>query len=133
MSVHKSGARKSPQPVHSLIEQKLASFAGSKKVLLQALRGPKTQPLDPDGSWDSLVRIARDYLWLVQMRRSRVPVAIRIKRLGQIAKALGHTRGHLRQATIGPTGRLTPSTAVVTHHFTTQAACAPTCTQGNHG
>jgi hypothetical protein len=82
---------------------KLASFERHKTVLLHNLRGiyergPKTEPFDADKAWDSLTRIADEYLRVVQVRGDRVPVAVRVKRLEQIAKALGRARVLLDKA-----------------------------------
>jgi hypothetical protein len=97
MSVQKSRDRNSPKAAHVLIAAKLASFAQSKKVLLDSLRdmyerGPKNEPFDAEKSWNSLTHIARGYLWIVQARGNRIPFAVRVKRLQQLAQAIGRAR-----------------------------------------
>jgi hypothetical protein len=67
MSVQKPRDRNSTNAAHARTAQKLASFAQSKKVLLQVLRdmysrGPNTRPFNVDKARDSLMRIANEYL-----------------------------------------------------------------------
>ena len=103
MSVQNPRDRNSTNAAHARTAQKLASFAQSKNALLDSLRdiyerGPKTEPFDEVKSWSSLTQIAILYLRFVQMRRRRMPVAVCIKRLDQIANALGRARVLLNKA-----------------------------------
>jgi hypothetical protein len=85
------------------IAGKLTSFAKHKKALLDNLRamyerGLKSEPFDPDKSWCSLTQVAELYFWWLVMKEETVPVADRVKRLRQIAEALGRARGLIDKA-----------------------------------
>jgi hypothetical protein len=102
MSINKSRRRSSPQKTpQAQLAAKLASFYQNKNVLLDILRnvherGPRTGPFDAKTAWNSLTQIAD--LYLRQMRRRKLPVAVCIKRLNQIANALGRARVLLDRA-----------------------------------
>jgi hypothetical protein len=102
MSINKTRPRSSPQKTtQARLAAKLASFSDSKNVLLDILRnvhdgGPRTEPFDAKKAWNSLTQLAD--LHLRQMRRRKMPVAVCIKRLDQIANALGRARVLLDRA-----------------------------------
>jgi hypothetical protein len=104
MSVHHPRRRGTSFPIEFISPQaakasaaKLTSFAQHKTQLLAILRatyqrGPKTKSFNAKSAWQELIRIAGFYFKDVEFRRGAVPAARRVKRLRQIAKALGRAR-----------------------------------------
>jgi hypothetical protein len=113
MRVHKPKSRDtiwriefvSPQAPQASIAAKLTSFAAHKTELLGILRatyqrGTMTKSFNANKSWEELTRIAEFYFKEAEFRQKAVPVARRIKRLRQIANALGRA-GNLIDKTVG--------------------------------
>ena len=76
----------------------LVEFNHHKKALLTILRnvymlGLKSVPFDANKSWHRLVRLAHFYFWRETMKQETMPAADRVKRLRELAKALGRARG----------------------------------------
>jgi hypothetical protein len=81
----------------------LAAFERYKEALLASLRnpyeaGPKSAPFDADKSWRGLTRLAKIYLWAKRGKQESVPAGARVKRLDQLAGALGRARGMAEKA-----------------------------------
>ena len=78
-------------------EARLAPFKRHKEALLAILhnvyeRSPKSVPFDEGKSWGRLIDLAQWYLLHDEMRKGTMPAAKRVKRLGEIEKALGWAR-----------------------------------------
>src|ERR1700730_8536646 len=104
MSIHHPRPRGTIFPIEFILPQaakasaaKLTSFAQHKTELLGILRatyqrGTMTKSFNANKSWEELTRIAGFYFKDVEFRRGAVPATRRVKRLRQIAKALGRAR-----------------------------------------
>jgi hypothetical protein len=85
------------QAVKAAMEAGLVEFDQHKKALLNILHdahdhGPKSEPFDEDQSWSHLTGLARINYWQARVKQERVPVADRVARLRELAKALGKAR-----------------------------------------
>src|ERR1700730_3851697 len=112
MSVHRPRRRDTIWPIEFVSPQaakasaaRLTSFAQHKRALLANLsniyqRRPNTKPFAANKAWHELTRIAEFFFKEAEFRQKAVPVARRIKRLRQIAKALGRAR-NLVDNTVG--------------------------------
>jgi hypothetical protein len=80
----------------------LVEFNHHKKALLTILRNVymhgKPVPFDADKSWHRLIRLAHFYFGLEKMKQETMPAADRVKRLRELAKALGRARGMADEA-----------------------------------
>lgn len=79
------------------IEAALTAFDQRKETLLGLLRrayerGPKSKPFDADETWRHLTLLARIYCSRRRARQEMMPAADCMKRLSEIAKALGRAR-----------------------------------------
>jgi hypothetical protein len=86
------------------IDASTDAFGRHKPALLNHLqqgyeRGPKSKPFDAEKSWRGLDRIAWMYFWHEGERRRTAPAADRVRRLRQLAKALGRARRLVEKAT----------------------------------
>jgi len=75
----------------------LTAFNRHKKTFLVILRkahkrGPKSKPFDANEAWRRLSHLAQLYFWDAKIKQEATPTAVRVKRLRQLAKALGQTR-----------------------------------------
>ena len=80
------------------------AFGRHKAALLNHLQqvyesGPKSKPFDAEKLWHHLDRIAWMYFWHEGERQRTTPAADRVRRLRELAKALGRARRLLEKAT----------------------------------
>jgi hypothetical protein len=86
------------------IDASTDAFGRHKAALLNHLQqvyesGPKSKPFDAEKSWRHLDRIALSYFYHEGMRQRIVPAADRVRRLRELAKALGQARRLVEKAT----------------------------------
>jgi hypothetical protein len=87
----------STERVLAAIDASLERFEEHKTALINILRvahkpGPKSKPFDERKTWRSLTSCAHTYHWEAIVKQTTMPVADRVSRLGNLAKALGKAR-----------------------------------------
>jgi hypothetical protein len=93
----------SKKVAYTEIATKLAAFNQHKKTLLDELRnggkpGLKSDPFDAAKSWGDLIRLAQLFFWGEITKQETMPVADLVKRLRQLARALGRAHSLANRA-----------------------------------